>query len=173
MHKLLFLTLLIFANCSSNLSHNKVAVSYADFPGGRNGSMSWEDNLQFKRFSWYRGVTLSYDALMYRVQPESKFVNWFSKDEKELLKRCKDLIITIKYSARHSNIKHSDFNVHMLEKGFERVSINRFVSSIKAHPAFETWNLQQYKVRGYCNKTQQLSNFIINFPSFPEAIVKF
>lgn len=169
----LILLLFILINCSSNLSHNKVAVGYADLPGGRSGDLSWEDTLTFKRFSWYRGVTLSYDALIYRVETNSKFINWFSKDERDLLNKCKDLIITIKYSAFHSSIKHSDFNIHMLKKGFQRVTITRFANSVRAHPAFETWNLQQYKVRGYCNKTQKLSYFVIDFPSFPEATVKF
>lgn len=173
-YKVFFLAILLaLVSCSSNLSNNKVSQGIVDFPGGRNGIVSWEDTLTFKRFSWYRGVTLSYDLLAYKVLPTSKFVNWFSKDEKNLLKTCKDLVITINYSARHALIKHSDFNILMKDTGFETVSVRRFAHSIKAHPAFEAWNLQQYKINGFCHKTQTTSNLVVNFPSFPEGFIKF
>lgn len=171
--RLLFIWMILLWGCSSNLSNNKVSLGTVDFPGGRNGQISWEDILRFKRFSWYRGVTLGYDALIYRVDKTSKFVNWFSKAERDLLNRCKDLIVTVNYSAFHSLVKHSDFKEVMLVGGYNEVVLRRFANSLKAHPAFEAWNLQQYKVRGFCHPTEKPVQLIMNFPSFPEAIVKF
>lgn len=126
----------------------------------------------FKRASWYHGMTLYYDALIYVANPRSPFSKWFSDSEKEYFQRCEKLLVTVNYSADATKISHVMYREQMRMNGYDDVVVNTFAASVKTHPAFQAWNLQNYKILGYCKRRPALvggpDHLLVTFPSFQQ-----
>lgn len=165
----LILGLLVLAACSSHKTYNQAAIGKVTFIGGVSKKLIWDDPLVMKRMSWYHGMTLYYDALLWRADVNSSFVNWFSPAEKEFFTKCEAFIVAAEYSADPSKISHVSFREQMKLNGYDDVVLNNFSQSLKGHPSANEWRLQNYKVGGYCKRSASWldpNKLIVNFPSF-------
>lgn len=166
--------LLILASCASYKTYNQTTKGRVVIRGGFYQKDSWPDALEFKRMSWYHGMTLYFDALLWKADLDSPFVQWFSPTEREFFTKCESFIVTAGYSADPSKISHVNFREQMKLNGYDDVVINNFASSLKSHPSANDWRLQNYKVMGYCKRAPtKLSTLklAINFPSFKQLEV--
>ena len=167
--KTLPLLLLFLASCTSYKTHNQTATGKVVMTGGIHGKETWGDKLVFKRMSWYYGMILYYDVLIYKADPASPFAKWFSESEKEYFNKCEKLLVTVAYSSDPSKISHVNFREQMKLNGYDDVVINTFASSLKSHPSSQEWRTANYKVLGYCKRSPSRLNsnsLGITFPSF-------
>ncbi len=169
--KFLSFLLLGLVGCASYKSYNQTTTGKVILRGGIYEKDNWADELILKRMSWYHGMTLYFDALFYRADPDSPFAKWFSPSEKEFFTKCEKLLVTVAYSADPSKISHVSFREQMKLNGYDDVVLSHFSSYLKSHPSASDWRMQNYKVVGYCKRaptrlsSQKLS---INFPSFKQ-----
>lgn len=167
--KLLPLMLMVFTGCAAYKTYNQTTTGKVRLRGGIYQKESWQDALVFKRMSWYHGMTLYFDALFYRADPESPFAKWFSDSEKEFFTKCEKLLVTVAYSADPTKISHVNFREQMKLNGYDDVVLNTFSSYLKSHPSATDWRMNGYKVMGFCKRTPtrlDTSKLAINFPSF-------
>lgn len=168
--KLIFiLTLLAIAGCAGYKSFNQNTTGEVVLRGGLYRKETWDDRLVFKRMSWYHGMTLYYDALVYKADPDSPFSKWFSPAEKEYFAKCESLLVTVNYSSDPAKISHVNFREQMKLNGYDDVVINHFSASLRTHPSAVEWRIFNYKIMGYCKRSPtrlNTPNLAINFPSF-------
>ena len=166
-----FFLLVFLMSCASNKSYNQTTTGRITFFGGSFKKETWDEGLKMRRMSWYHGMTLYYDVILWKADEESPFSRWFSVSEREFFTRCESLLVTAGYSADPSIISHVNFREQMKLNGYDDVVINNFASYLKSHPSAPDWRLQNYKIMGYCKRsptrmsTQKLA---INFPSFEQ-----
>lgn len=167
--KALILVILFSAGCASYKSYNQTTTGKVVLRGGIYQKESWDDKLSFKRMSWYYGMTLFFDTLVWKAEPDSPFAKWFSPSEKEFFSKCEKLLVTVAYSADPSKISHVNFREQMKLNGYDDVVLNNFAAYLKTHPSAIDWRLLNYKVMGYCKRSPthlETSQLAINFPSF-------
>jgi len=167
--KALILVILLGAGCASYKSYNQTTTGKVVLRGGIYQKESWDDKLNFKRMSWYYGMTLFFDALVWKADANSPFAKWFSPSEKEFFTKCEKLLVTVAYSADPSKISHVNFREQMKLNGYDDVVLNNFAAYLKTHPSLMDWRLLNYKVMGYCKRSPthlETSQLAINFPSF-------
>ncbi len=167
--KIFLLILLGVAGCASYKSYNQTTTGKVILRGGIFEKENWPDSLIFKRMSWYHGMTLYYDALFYKADPESPFSKWFSPTEKEFFTKCEKLLVTVTYSADPAKISHVNFREQMKLNGYDDVVLNNFSAFLKSHPSATDWRMQNYKVVGFCKRSPTrlgTKSLAINFPSF-------
>lgn len=167
--------LFIIMGCASHKSFNQTTLGKVIFPGGVYHKETWDDTLVFKRMSWYHGMTLYFDAFLWKVDVDSPFVKWFSSQEKDFFTKCESLIVTAGYSADPLKISHVSFREQMKLNGYDDVVINNFASSLKSHSSAQDWRLVNYKIMGYCKRSPSRvgagSKLAINFPGFRQLEV--
>ena len=169
MKVVLALLVLLVAGCASYKSYNQTTTGKVVLRGGIYQKEIWDESLQFKRMSWYHGVTLFYDALLWKADPSSPFSKWFSPSEKEFFTKCESLVVSVTYSADPTKISHVNFREQMKLNGYDDVVLNTFSSFLKSHPSSTDWRVLNYKVLGFCKRAPSrlgTPNLAINFPSF-------
>lgn len=167
--KLILSLTLILAGCAAYKSYNKTTTGKVIMRGGAYKLEEWNDSLTFKRMSWYHGMSLYYDALVFKADPESPFAKWFSASEKEFFTKCESLVVSVNYSADPSKISHVNFREQMRLNGYDDVVINNFAQFLRTHPSGQDWRIMNYKVVGYCKRSPSTMNpgrLAINFPGF-------
>jgi hypothetical protein len=171
MKSLSILVFILAASCASYKTYNQTTKGKVTLRSGTYKTQSWDDSLIFKRMSWYHGMTLYFDALFWKADLSSPFVNWFSPSEKSFFTKCESLLVTAAYSADPSKISHVNLREQMKLNGYDDVVINNFASYLKSHPSANDWRLQNYKIMGYCKRSPSrlgTPNLVINFPSFKQ-----
>lgn len=172
---ILILAMIVLGACASYKSYNQTTTGHVVLRGGIYQKETWDDSLEFKRMSWYHGMTLYFDALLYKADPTSPFTNWFSPTEKEFFAKCESLVVTVAYSADPSKISHVSFREQMKLNGYDDVVLNNFASYLKTHPSAQDWRLVNYKIMGFCKRSPSrlgTPNLAINFPSFKYLEIK-
>jgi hypothetical protein len=172
---ILILAMIALGACASYKSYNQTTTGRVVLRGGIFQKETWDDSLEFKRMSWYHGMTLYFDALLYKADPNSPFTNWFSPIEKEFFAKCESLVVTVAYSADPAKISHVNFREQMKLNGYDDVVVNNFSSYLKTHPSAQDWRLLNYKIMGYCKRAPSrlgTPNLAINFPSFKYLEIK-
>jgi hypothetical protein len=167
--KILAILLLGLVGCASYKSYNQTTTGKVVLRGGIYQKDIWSDSLVFKRMSWYHGMTLYFDALIWRADEVSQFAKWFSPSEKEFFLKCEKLLVTVAYSADPTKISHVNFREQMKLNGYDDVVLNNFATYVKSHPSAQDWRVLNYKVMGYCKRSPtrlDTSKLAINFPGF-------
>lgn len=169
--------MLLASSCAVYRTFNQTTTGKVRFPGGVKGKESWDDSMYFRRASWYHGMTLYYDALIYSADAKSPFARWFSPAEMEYFQKCDKILVTVNYAADATKVSHVMFREQMRLNGYDDVVVNSFAASVKTHPTFQAWNLHNYKILGYCKRlpTQvygEKRDLLVNFPSFSELKIK-
>jgi hypothetical protein len=168
------LLVLVISGCAAYKSYNQTTLGQVVLRGGVYEKDSWNEALVFRRMSWYHGMTLYFDALIWEAGVDSPFTRWFSPHEKEFFTKCERFLVTAGYSADPTKISHVNFREQMKLNGFDDVVINSFASALKSHPSAQDWRLQNYKMMGYCKRSPTrlgTENLAINFPSFKQLEV--
>lgn len=161
----------LMTGCAAYKSYNQTTLGSVVFRGGVSKEKTWDDALTFKRMSWYHGMTLYFDFMVWKVNVRSPFMSWFSVSERELVSRCHPLIVTVSYSADPDKISQTDLKKQLEKNGFKSVVVSHFHSALKTHPSAQDWRLKSYKFSGFCKSTpSQLKRdkLAINFPSFSQ-----
>lgn len=166
-----FLVLVLIVSCAAYKSYNQTTKGRVILRGGVYQEKSWDDSLIFKRMSWYHGMTLYYDALLWKADLDSPFALWFSPTEKEFFTKCETFLVTAGYSADPAKISHVNFREQMKLNGYDDVVLNHFATFFRSHPSATDWRLGNYKVMGYCKRSPSRLNIpdlAINFPGFKQ-----
>jgi hypothetical protein len=164
----------MFAGCASYKTFNQTTRGQVLIRGGVHKKETWDDSLKFRRMSWYHGMTLYFDAMLWKADLNSPFTQWFSSAEKEFFTKCESLIVTVVYSADPAKISHVNFREQMKLNGYDDVVLNNFSSSLKSHPQANDWRFSNYKFMGYCKRAPTrlaTSKLAINFASFKQLEV--
>lgn len=169
MKKLLFVLLL--ASSCSTLNKNMVKEGTYDIKGGVYKNMKWDDSLTFKRISWFKELTLTFDIFMTQVKKEAPFYQWFSDDEKKLVESCLDSKVVLTYAWDPMQISREGFFAEAEKLGFERLSIPNFHSNVKMHPNFARINVYLYKTSLLCRKRIGGEALAITFPGFNTVVL--
>lgn len=167
--------LLLVSACAAYKTYNQTTTGKVTLRGGSYKADEWDETLVFKRMSWYHGMTLYYDALVYRADPDSSFSKWFSPSEKEFFAKCESLIVAVNYSASPDRISHVNFREQMKLNGYDDVVVNTFATYLRTHPNAQDWRVFNYKIMGYCKRSPTSFNnkgLTINFPSFKQLELK-
>ncbi len=169
MNKLFFIFVLLpLLSCSAfkkDLVENEIKYGQVRFFGGVQGDIKWHDALIFSRASWFYGFNMYYDALIYKVDKNGPFMNWFSNTEQEMIKDCHPFLVTASYTPDSTKIAHTMFYDQLQQLGFKRKAIRNFYKSFRNHPSFHEWRLDNYTVDGFCG-SKSLNELRIVFPSF-------
>ena len=169
MRKLIPILLFVLAGCAAYKTFNQTTTGRIVLRGGVFQKEEWSTALTMRRMSWYHGMTLYYDAVFWKANPDSPFAMWFSASEKEFFTKCETFLVTAGYSADPSKISHVNFREQMKLNGYDDVVLNNFSAFLKSHPQATDWRLSNYKVVGYCKRSPtrlNTSNVAINFAGF-------
>lgn len=164
---------ILFTACSSVKTENRVGVTDVSFYGGTYENLTWNDRLDFKRASFYRGMNITFDIYLHKFNMSSPFSNWLSMDEKKNVSSCSTFVLALDYNNWNSEIKHQDFKQEMEKNGFDEVKLVHFERFLKAHPNYLDWHLGGYRVFGFCKKKIDQTNDIeFSFPGFEKTSLK-
>jgi hypothetical protein len=165
----LAVALTALASCAAYKTHNQTTTGKVRLRGGVHEKDAWNDVLLLRRMSWYHGMTLYFDVLIWDANIDSPFAKWFSPTEREFFTKCEKLLVTAGYSADPTKISHVSFREQMKLNGYDDVVLNTFAAALKSHPSANDWRLQNYKILGYCKRSPSrmgTRKLAINFPSF-------
>ncbi len=165
MSKKLFLIFLLTFSCST-LNKNMVKIGTYDISGGVFENLKWDTSLTFKRISWFKELTLTFEIFMTTVTKDSPFYVWFSEDEKRMVESCLDNKIVLTYAWDPMQISREGFYAEVEKLGYERMSIPNFHSHVKMHPNFARINVYLYKTSLICRKKIGDQKLVISFPGF-------
>lgn len=172
MRLLAFAILALFSSCS-HLSENLNKRGEVRLKGGYYGSAKWSDDLTFKRISWYKGLTLSFDLLHTKIDRSSRFYQWFSTSEKDSLARCKEYYIVAAYAHDDRLVSISDFISAANKSGYDHFNLSQFADYLKMHPDAGNLATNSYKFYGLCLRSASDGDYIrIQFPGFKEIIIR-
>lgn len=160
--------LILIASCTT-LNKNMIKEGSYDISGGVHQNMKWDDTLTFKRVSWFKELTLTFDIFMATIGKESPFYVWFSEEEKAMMNKCVDSQIVLTYAWDPMQISREDFFDRAQKLGYERLSVPTFHSNVKMHPNFARINVYLYKTSLLCRKNLGDSKMVISFPGFPSV----
>ena len=156
--------LCLLLGCSS-LNRNKVAEGSVNFRGGISHSREWSESLNFKRYSWFKGLTLVFDLLVAPLPPDSPFYHWASPGERGALQSCHKVLIVLNYNQGHPRATQGMFVQQMEKSGHTKVGLPNFGKHLKMHPGYNESGLQLYRSYALCAKSEPLPSSI-HFPGF-------
>ena len=166
--KLIIVSLLTYSCASTNLSKNIVREGDFLVKNGVFADKKWEENLIFKRLSWYHELTLQFDLLLAPVSAQSSFNFWFSPTEQQDIQKCSDFRVVLAYSLDTKLIPYSILNEQLELAGFKKVELFNFKKHLMVHPDSELNSLRLYQVYGICRLDKEVKPLILNFPGFTE-----
>ena len=160
----------IIAVSCSTLSRNQVKTGHLTLKGGVHHSQSWSDRLTFKRYSWFKELSLIFDLLIAPIERKSPFYAWFSSSEKERLARCPQALLYLTYAQDSKKIGRNHFLQQMEEFGYSRMALTSFTRHLRMHPNYYDLGLKSYRVAGLCldrvDTPFKGENIVIRFPGF-------
>ncbi|GAB4013571.1 MAG: hypothetical protein Fur0010_10530 [Bdellovibrio sp.] len=172
MKYLVFAISLILLSCSSQ-TKNMISKGQLIVKGGVFKDKQWNDSLVFDRVSWYKEMTLLYDALYTKPVVEGTFANWFSESELKAIRECPDSLIFVTYQLDNKRLSHLMFKDQLKKLGYEEFALENFGNNLRLHPNFEELALGPYKINGYCRKGGVLdADLRVTFPGFQEIKLK-
>lgn len=126
----------------------------------------WKTKLTFKRYSWYKEITMRYDLLLSPFDQFSKFNHWFSSSELKRIKQCTKAYIGLSYSLDTDLISSNDLFLQYKKYGYEKISIPNFARELKAHPDSTINSLNLYQAFVLCHHTTPVQDEIVYFPGY-------
>lgn len=169
MKKLLAL-IFILSSCTT-LNKNMIKEGTYDIKGGVYKNMRWDDSLTFRRVSWFKELTLTFDTFSAPVSRDSPFYAWFSDDEKKLVEGCLESRVILTYAYDPMQISREGFFEQAEGLGYERLAIPHFHSNVKMHPNFARINVYLYKTHLLCRKKLGNESLAVTFPGFNTIIL--
>ena len=140
--------------------------------GGRFLKKTWEDRIIFKRYSWYKDLSLNLDILLGEIKKDSNFFTWVSPSNEEKLKNCERLFVSLVYYPT----KHKDFykliSKKLDKKGLVEVKMTRVAENFKMHPDLDQFFHHNYINRFFCSEFKKNIEFNLQFPGFKNIQIK-
>jgi hypothetical protein len=161
----------IFLISCSNLTKNNVEEGKLVIKNGTFSDKTWNEDLVFKRSSWYHELTLNFDFLTTQFSPQSSFNFWFSKSELDTIIKCEDARVVLAYSMDTKEIPYSALYQQLENSGYTRFDVPEFKKQLLAHPDAQLNGLRLYHIFGICKKSKDIKPLIINFPGFLEKTI--
>jgi len=136
--------------------------------GGRFGNLSWNDDLNFDRHSWFKELNMYFDILSTRFEPKSGFKHWLSVSEINSLRDCKSSGILLYFDSDNPITSSTDFKNQLKNQGLEVIESNNFKKYLISHPDVLNLGLVDYSINLICNNGSK-SLFTVIFPGFREV----
>ena len=140
--------------------------------GGRYLKKKWEDRIIFKRYSWYKDLSLNLDILLGEIKKDSNFYTWVSPSNEEKLKNCERLFVSLAYYPT----KHKDFykliSKKLDKKGLVEVKMTRVAENLKMHPDLDQFFFHNYINQSFCSESKKNKTIIVQFPGFEIVKIK-
>lgn len=171
MHKFVYLVFLmnLVLSCASS-SRKITSESEVVIKGGVFNDLQWNDELRFKRYSWYNDASMEYDILITKLDTSSKFYNWIGND-KNLLKDCAEFYVALLYADIHAQSGVSFLRQQFEAKNFKALTLIAFRENLEAHHNFQDWRLQSYKIMGFCSSTKKGRKIEIHVPGHRPVLI--
>ncbi len=140
--------------------------------GGRFLEKKWQNKIIFKRYSWYKDLSLSFEILLGEIKKDSNFYSWISPENKEEIKKCEKLFISlIYYPDKHKKL-YKLISQKLDKKGLKRVNLKRMEENLKMHPDLDQFFYHDYKNQFFCSKVKEHLKINIQLPGFKIAKLK-
>jgi len=160
-----FLNVFFFLfSCSSPLSTNQYTTDKLVINGGISGKEIWSDQLIFTRASWFQKATLLYEVLLADISMDSPFRSWFSEQEKDFLKNCKQVVVGLSYHYFFAKIPTRNIQDEMRALGFKEMLSVNFERQIFNHSDAARLRPRLYRVQFYCQEMISLNHVTLEVP---------
>ncbi|MDH4469013.1 MAG: hypothetical protein QE271_13220 [Bacteriovoracaceae bacterium] len=150
--------------CSSPLSVNQYIADQLKITTGVSGKETWSDSLVFTRASWYQRATLLYEILLADLPQHSPFRKWFSDQENEYVKNCKQLVVGMNYSYPFAKVPTRNLHDQMRSLGFKEMVSVSFERQIYNHADAARLRAKHYRVHFYCHEMKDIKKVSIEVP---------
>lgn len=154
------------------MSKNIVNESDFTFRDGRIADRTWEADLSFERYSWYKELSLILEVFVSEIPKNSPFFDWFSENEKNIINNCQHFVVLLHYVLDSKRISYPELRSEMERNGYQEVMIPHFAKNIQLHPDYESNRLVQHKVKGFCSKKSQNTPIELEFPGYRTVQIK-
>jgi hypothetical protein len=148
--KLLYVFLFLLTSCSSHTDYNRTVQGDLTITGGVAGSKKWGSDLEFKRSSWFAGLTKQFEVLIAEVPKNSDFYNWFSESEQRMLNSCSRVLVTATTGDRRQIFNFGNLRDQIEESAYKTVYVPDFKRHLLAHPVFVMWKLNRHRITAFC-----------------------
>ena len=152
-HRLLCIYFVLFVTSCSSLSVSTVKESNYTIAEGRLGNDIWQEDLVFKRFSWFYELTLLYDFYIAEVPKESNYRRWLTAGESVSSNNCKRFYVAAVYAARDNRVNQNDLWKQFDTKRVQFTNVNGFYEHLSFSENFLTNSFNLYRFWGICVKS--------------------
>jgi len=160
----------LLIGCSTPLSSNFTSKSELSLKGGVFQKKEWQEELKFKRYSWFQDVTMLHDLLLVKSGEMGPFSQWFNAYESKMANSCQEFYVALSYALDPKKLSQRMLLSNLSEHGFEKVLLSHFENHIRLHPRFVAHSLHLYSVYGLCRKSGNSKNegtqVFVDFPGF-------
>lgn len=166
-----FVWITLFVGCAGFLQQKQVINSDISLQGGVYHEKSWDDELKFKRVSWYDQATMLYDIIYTKLDESSPFVNWMGSD-RLTVSTCKTFWIALVYAKRNGLLNASGISQQITKAGYRDVIILDFAREFKSHQGFKDWRLSQHRIIGLCSNSEDDRPVELSLPGYtPQEVL--
>ena len=139
---------------------------------GRFLEKKWQDEILFKRYSWYKDLSLNFEILLGEIKRDSNFYSWISPETKEIIKKCNKLFVSLfYYPSKHKEL-YKLMSKKLDKKGLKRVSLKRLEENLKMHPDLDQFFFHNYINQSFCSESKKNKTIIVQFPGFEIVKIK-
>lgn len=163
---LLFIVAILLYGCSS-LSVSTIKEGELTIKEGRFNDLSWDEDLNFKRISWYHELTLLYDFLISEVPVHSNYRRWFASSESISANSCGKFYVAGVYSNRDGRVDQNDIWKKFDTNKIKFINVNGFYQNLSFTEYFISNSFRLYKFWGICVKNQgDIVTVKLSFPGY-------
>lgn len=165
------LFLLLFVACSSQTKNFTQHGSFV-FDGGVMQEQKWDDHLLFDRITGYQEFTAAFDFAAYRVERNSPFFQWFSAEDKALIRTSAGpCYIGLFYTVDSKKISLGHLKDQLSKAGATFYSFRSFYDNLINHPKAPHYSYGQYTEVGMCF-SGSVESLRLDFPGFTTVTIK-
>lgn len=169
---LLSIFLLLSISCSSiNKSRKRFASTSLAINGGVSETGDWSDKLTFKRYSWRKETSLTYDILMAKLNSDSPFVEWMGNDRYKM-KGCSSFYVGLFYAKPLAAYSANGLQSMFESQGYEALIIPEFKDNLDAHPNSIDWKINSHELVGLCRTDNSTGSIKIKVPGYKKYKLK-
>lgn len=160
------LVLVVFVtSCATSTSKHFTMKGEMVFDGGVYKNEKWNDPLVFKKITWVREFTTTYELAYAEITKKSKYFKWFSLGEKAELRAHKKCYVTLAYQEDSDKISHNLMIDEFNRQKFTKIQLLNFKRYIRTHSKAGEYSLHKYNVLGFCTN-EDVGEVEISFPNF-------
>lgn len=166
----IFGLIFLCVSCAGVLKRNVVTHSDIVFRGGTFHDQRWEEELVFRRVSWFDEITMLYDFAYARIDENNPFVSWLGK-ERLSIAECDQFYAVLIYTKRNSVANTSFLKDQFTRAGYDEMILVDFADEVRSHQGFKDWRLSQHKILGLCRRAEAKSPISLHLPGFDSVSV--